>query len=194
MQKSGEVPLGKSRVLFPPIVRLIVWLVVLGIIYVVLISLPGMGKITLGEVKNSAIVSAIIGLVVASIVFKFAREVNSPIRSTLPPHPEIAVVITNLLFVVAILVAYISLGGVITPSLTDGAWAYPLFFLVIALVPTIRITRTLLSSTDKWVSILSRKIEGPKKELAACPKCGEKISAGAKFCNQCGTKLEKKIR
>lgn len=194
MQKRGEVPLGKSRVLFPPIIRLIVLLVVLGIIYVVLISLPGMGKITLGEVKNSAIVSAIIGLVMANIVFKFAREVNSPIRSAIPPHPEIAVVVTNLLFVVAILVAYISLGGVITPSLTDGAWAYSLFFLVIALVPTIRITRTLLSSTDKWVSILSKKIVEPKKGLAACPKCGEKISAGAKFCNQCGTKLEKKIR
>jgi len=192
MQKSGEVPVDKSRMLYPSIIRLIVLLVVLGIIYIVLVSLPGMGETTLGKVKNSAIVSAIFGLVVASIVFKFALEVNSPIRSALPPHPEIAVVITNLLFVGAIWVVYVSLSGVVTPSLTDGSWAYPLLFLAIALVPTIRITHALLRSTDKWSSILSKKIEKLEKELVACPKCGENISVGAKFCNHCGTKLEKK--
>ena len=37
---------------------------------------------------------------------------------------------------------------------------------------------------------LARVLLGEEPELRACPGCGAEVSAGMKFCTECGTKLD----
>ena len=181
---------AKLRAIYPPIIRLVISLIVLGIINAILVRLPGINvRIPGSPIRISAVVSAVIAVIMIGIVMRFGREINPPLRYALPSFPEVADVVTNLVYIGAIAIAYVYFADIVYPFLVGASWVYPLVFLAIAILPAVRIASTLLGSVGKWTAILSKKVEEVAGEYIRCPKCGELLPKGAKFCSKCGASL-----
>lgn len=176
------------------IIRLVISLVVLGVINAIISALPGIHTfIPESPVSIAAVVSVIIGIIMIAIVLRFGKEFTEATKAAIPSYPEMTIIISNLILVGVIWIAYTSFDGAIYPFMRGYAWVYPLIFLAFAIVPGIRAITALINSIDKWSDLihgkLVRAVPADSSQNKMCPKCAASIRPEDKFCCSCGTKI-----
>lgn len=145
--------------IFTPIIKLIIRLLVLGVVKVIVNNLPGITTIIpTSSISIATIADLVIALVIVSIVVKFGREIKPLLNKNLPGFPELSIIVSYAVILVAVIIGYGSFGSLVLPLLGNNQWVYHIAFLAIALIPSVKIIETLFRSVGKWTDHMVKKV------------------------------------
>jgi membrane associated rhomboid family serine protease len=93
-----------------------------------------------------------IGLIVCFIVLKFGTQLANTVQDTYKNYKAWAPLLGFFFQIVAIGILYAVTSGIATPYFGANQWAYPLIFLLIALIPTIKVVTSIVNALDSTTS------------------------------------------
>ncbi len=133
----------------PAFIRLIAGVIVLVIIEAVVLGFPGISQnITGSTISIANIVVFMIGLVVAFVVFKFGTQLSKAVSDAYKNYQTWVPLLAYIFQIIAIVILYSVSNGIASQYFTSAPWAYPLIFLLIALLPTLRVVVNLVHALD----------------------------------------------
>lgn len=189
------------RLVLTPLLKLFIGVVVLLVIGAVINALPMVKEIPVTDlpVPISEIVKIVIATLILVILINFAFEFGDNLEDVVPAFPELGIISRWVVFLVAIIVAFVSYNNVAAVFLGEQKWIYSLFFVAIALVPILnllilfyrhvaQITELIVSGTENMGRRRPR-VRNAAAQSTSCPHCGSPIVAGAKFCRSCGEQV-----
>lgn len=197
---NGE---SNIRLVLTPLLKLFIGVVILLAIGTIINALPMVKEIPATDlpVPISEIVRVVIATLILVILLNFAFEFGDNLEDVVPTFPELGIISRWIVFLIAIIVAFVSYNNVASVFLGEQKWIYSLFFVAIALVPILnllilfyrhvgQITDIIVSGTESMGRPRRRGRGSPIiQNTVNCPNCGSPISAGAKFCRSCGEKM-----
>src|SRR5437899_12857765 len=140
---------GAFTRVMPAFIRLIAGVIVLVIIEAVVLGFPGIGQnISGSSISIANIAVFMIGLVVALIVFKFGTQLSKAVSDAYKNYQTYVPLLAYIFQILAIVILYSVSRGIATQYFTSAPWAYPLIFLLIALLPTLRVVVNLVHALD----------------------------------------------
>jgi hypothetical protein len=140
---------GAFTPVMPAFIRLIAGVIVLVIIEAVVLGFPGIGQNISGSTISIANIAVfMIGLVVALIVFKFGTQLSKAVSDAYKNYQTWVPLLAYIFQIIAIVILYSVSSGIATQYFTSAPWAYPLIFLLIALLPTLRVVVNLVHALD----------------------------------------------
>ena len=127
------------RPIMPPLIRLLAGIIVLMVVQSVILGFPGISN----YVPNTAITIAstvifLLGLFVSVVVLKFGTQLAGAVGDGYRSLKNYVPLIAYFFQMTALIILYKVGQGVSSGFFTSVPWAYPLMFLLIALVPTIK--------------------------------------------------------
>jgi len=182
-------PKGTMEQLLPLFMQTGVGIIILLIIWLVIVNLPMLEEIafpprfTLTELLSAVVLTVIIGMLVS-----FGLRMELRLGYLVQNFPQGGIMIKQLVFLIAILIAYLAFRPIAVPYMGEVDWIYHLVFLI-AFVAVLAVLGSLIyRNTEEIVEIFfGSKRHGPSSSSALlCSKCGEKNAAGTKFCSFCG--------
>jgi hypothetical protein len=133
----------------PAFIRLIAGVIVLAIIEAVVLGFPGISQnIGTSSVSIASVAVFCIGLVVAFIVFKFGTQLSKAVSDAYKNYQTWVPLLAYIFQIIAIVILYNVSNAIATPYFGSAPWAYPLIFLLIAIVPTLRVVVNLVHELD----------------------------------------------
>jgi hypothetical protein len=130
---------GAFTPVMPSFIRLVVGVIVLVIVEAVVLGFPGISNnITGSTISVANIVVFMIGLIVCFIVLKFGTELANTVQDAYKSYKAWTPLLAFFFQIIAIGILYAVTAGIAQPYFGADPWAYPLIFLLIALVPTIK--------------------------------------------------------
>jgi hypothetical protein len=154
-QSGSNSTWGAFTPVMPAFIRLIAGVIVLVIIEAVVLGFPGIGQnISGSSISIASIAIFCIGIVVAFIVFKFGTQLSKAVSDAYKNYQTWVPLLAYIFQIIAIVILYSVSSGIAMQYFTSAPWAYPLIFLLIALLPTLRVVVNLVhalegSSTQK---------------------------------------------
>ncbi len=142
---------GAFTPVMPAFIRLIAGVIVLVIIEAVVLGFPGITQNISGSTISIANIAVfMIGLVVAFIVFKFGTQLSKAVSDAYKNYETWVPLLAYIFQIIAIVILYSVSSGIATQyfTSTSAPWAYPLIFLLIALLPTLRVVVNLVHALD----------------------------------------------
>src|SRR5947209_7583856 len=140
---------GAFTPVMPAFIRLIAGVIVLVIIEAVVLGFPGITQNISGSTISIANIAVfMIGLVVAFIVFKFGTQLAKAVSDAYKNYQTYVPLLAYIFQIIAIVILYSVSSGIATQYFTSAPWAYPLIFLLIALLPTLRVVVNLVHALD----------------------------------------------
>jgi len=140
---------GAFTPVMPAFIRLIAGVIVLVIIEAVVLGFPGITQNISGSTISIANIAVfMIGLVVAFIVFKFGTQLAKAVSDAYKNYQTWVPLLAYIFQIIAIVILYSVSSGIATQYFTSAPWAYPLIFLLIALLPTLRVVVNLVHALD----------------------------------------------
>ena len=197
---NGE---SNIRLVLTPLLKLFIGVVVLLAIGTIINALPMVKEIPATDlpVPIPEIVKVVIATLILVILINFAFEFGDNLEDVVPTFPELGIISRWIVFLVAIIVAFVSYNNVAAVFLVEQKWIYSLFFVAIALVPILnllilfyrhvgQITELIVSGTESMGRPRRRgRATSTAQASINCPHCGSAITAGAKFCRSCGQQV-----
>jgi hypothetical protein len=195
------MPNGESniRLVLTPLLKLFIGAVVLLAIGTVVNALPMVKEIPATDlpVPITEIVKVIIATLILVVLLNFAFEFGDNLEETVPTFPEVGIISRWVVFLITIIVAFVSYNNIAQLFLGEQKWIYSLFFVAIALVPIVnllilfyrhvgQITELIVSGTENMGRPRRRGRSSPSQRSFKCDHCGSPIAEGAKFCRSCG--------
>lgn len=179
-----------------PVIKLVLALVALFILQIIVNNLPGLNTVIPGtNIPASAGIVALITLAIVGILVNFGVEIEPRLQRALSGPQDVindlATIVKFLVFLVAIVVAYSGLAGVIVPFLIPdpGPGVYDIGFLLLALVPTIVVAHRMFTNLDDLTDLLTQQVKSATVREVECPECGESVRTTQDFCPSCGTEV-----
>lgn len=181
-----------SRDVYKPVVGLVIRLIVLGLVYWILTGLPMIKELTIPRlpISTGALVSVIIGIIMIAMFLTFKRDFAPRFKEAVPAFPESETIVKSGVNIIVITIAYTMFDEAIIPFMKQYSWAYPIFFVLIAIWPLCTFISTLYKSSDKIADLATGKIAEASGELVKCDNCGELITSAAVYCPMCSVKLD----
>jgi len=140
---------GAFTPVMPAFIRLIAGVIVLVIIEAVVLGFPGIGQnISGSSISIANIAVFMIGLVVALIVFKFGTQLAKAVSDAYKNYQTYVPLLAYIFQIIAIVILYNVSSGIATQYFTSAPWAYPLIFLLIALMPTLKVVVNLVHNLE----------------------------------------------
>ena len=140
---------GAFTPVMPAFIRLIAGVIVLVIIEAVVLGFPGIGQNISGSTISIANVAVLcIGLIVALIVFKFGTQLSNAVSDAYKNYQTWVPLLAYIFQIIAIFILYNVSSGLAAPSFASQPWAYPLIFLLIALIPTLKAVINIVHSLE----------------------------------------------
>jgi hypothetical protein len=140
---------GAFTPVMPAFIRLIAGVIVLVIIEAVVLGFPGIGQNISGSTISIANVAVFcIGLVVALIVFKFGTQLSKAVSDAYKNYQSWVPLLAYIFQIIAIVILYNVSSGIASPSFAAQPWAYPLIFLLIALIPTMKVVVNIVHALE----------------------------------------------
>lgn len=194
---NGE---SNIRLVLTPLLKLFIGVVVLLGIGTIINALPMVKEIPATDlaIPVTEIVKIVMATLILVVLINFAFEFGDNLEDVVPTFPELGVISRWIVFLITIIVAFVSYNNVALVFLGENKWIYSLFFVAIALVPIVNllilfyrhvaeITDLIVSGTESMGRPRRRgRAVSPTQGTSTCPHCGTGITAGAKFCRSCG--------
>ena len=146
--KSGSM-WGSFTPVMPAFIRLMASLIVLVVVEAVVLGFPGITQNVSGTNVSIANLSALfIGLVVAFIVLKYGTQIADTISEHYQSYRTWTPLLAYFFQILAIGILYYVTNGVASPYFTATPWVYPLLFLLVALIPTLKVVVNLVHALE----------------------------------------------
>ena len=164
MPANTQDSFGDFRPLLPSIIRLLAGIIVLIVVQSVVLGFPGVNQTVLGtsfSVASFAIFT--VGLVVAAVVLKYGTQLASAVADTYKAYRAYAPVLAWIFQLMALYILYTVSKTMVSGFFASAPWAYPLIFLAMALIPTVKVVVTVVhalkarTSTNKLLPETSSK-------------------------------------
>ena len=144
---------GAFTPVMPSFIRLVVGVIVLVIVEAVVLGFPGISNnITGSNVSVANIVVFMIGLIVCFIVLKFGTQLANTVQDTYKNYKAWTPLLAFFFQIIAIGILYAATSVIAQPYFGASQWAYPLIFLLIALIPTIKVVTSIVNALDSTTS------------------------------------------
>jgi hypothetical protein len=131
---------GAFAPVMPAFIRLLVGVVVLVVVEAVVLGFQGIGYNIAGtSITVANIAVFIIGLIVALIVLKFGTQLADTASDAYKNYKAWIPLLAYFFQIVAIVILYEVTSGIASPYFAAQPWALPLIFLLIALMPTLKV-------------------------------------------------------
>jgi len=141
MPTNTHDPLGGFRPVMPSVIRLLAGIIVLIVVQSIVLGFPG---ITTQIVPGTAfsIASFVIftlGLIIAAVVLKFGTQLANVVSDSYRTYKAYAPILAWVFQLTAIYILYSVSKTMVSGFFASAPWAYPLIFLAMALIPTIKV-------------------------------------------------------
>jgi len=149
MPANTQDSFGDFRPLLPSIIRLLAGIIVLIVVQSVVLGFPGVNQTVLGtsfSVASFAIFT--VGLVVAAVVLKYGTQLASAVADTYKTYRAYAPVLAWIFQLMALYILYTVSKTMVSGFFASTPWAYPLIFLAMALIPTVRVVVTVVHALE----------------------------------------------
>jgi len=189
-------PKGTIEQLLPLFMQTFVGIIILLIIWMVVSSLPMLDEISFPlDFTLTELLAAVILIIIAIMLINFGSRMELRLSYLVKNFPQGGTMVKQFIYLIAILIAYIALQPLALPYLAEFYWLYHVIFLLLFLIVIVILGSSIYSNSEEFVLLFTN----PKRKghvttaLNVCSKCGEKNSAGTKFCSFCGEKLNQPI-
>src|SRR6266568_373020 len=140
MPTNTQDPFGDFRPVLPSIIRLLAGIIVLIVVQSIVLGFPGISQTVPGttfSVASFAIFT--VGLVIAAVVLKYGTQLASAVADTYKVYKAYAPVLAWIFQLTALYIMYSVSKTMVSGFFASAPWAYPLIFLAMALIPTIKV-------------------------------------------------------
>jgi hypothetical protein len=146
---SNKGTWGAFEPVMPAFIRLIAGVIVLVIVEAVVLGFPGIAaNITGSTISYSDIVVFMIGLIVSLIVLKFGTQLANTMSDAYKSYKTWAPLLAYFFQIIAIGILYAVTSPIAQPYFTSDPWAFPLIFLLIALIPTLKVVTNIIHALE----------------------------------------------
>ncbi len=146
---SNKGTWGAFEPVMPAFIRLIAGVIVLVIVEAVILGFPGIASnITGSTISYSDVAVFMIGLIVCFIVLKFGTQLADTVSDAYRSYKTWTPLLAYFFQIVAIGILYEVTNPIAQPYFTSDPWAFPLIFLLIALVPTIKVVVNMVHALE----------------------------------------------
>ena len=148
MSKQSSL-MDDFRPIMPPLIRLLAGVIVLIVIQATILSFPGITQLipTTG-ITIANVVIFTLGLVVAGIVLKYGTLLGDSIAEAYKEYKTWTPLVAWFFQIAALVILYNVSKAITASTFASVPWAYPLLFLLVALVPTIKVVMRLVSGLE----------------------------------------------
>lgn len=149
MSKQQSSFMDDLRPIMPPLVRLIAGIIVLVVLQAVVLGFPGITQlIPNSTIAISSLVVFFLGIVVCGIVLKFGTQLAESLGDAYKSIKNWAPLVAYFFQMAALLILYTISKPMVISYFASYPWAYPLLFLLIALLPTIRVVVGIVNNLE----------------------------------------------
>ena len=133
----------------PAFIRLVAGVIVLVIVEAVVLGFPGIANnITGTQVSFANIAVFMIGLIVCFIILKFGTQLAETVSDAYKSYKTWTPLLAYFFQIIAIGILYAVTSPIAQPYFTTNPWAFPLIFLLIALIPTLKVVVNLVHGLE----------------------------------------------
>src|SRR5712691_151751 len=149
MPTSTHDSFGDFRPLMPSVIRLLAGIIVLIVVQSIVLGFPGITQLVPGtsfSVASFAIFT--VGLVVATVVLKYGTQLASAVSDTYKAYRTYAPILAWIFQLMALYILYSVMQTMVSSFFASAPWAYPLIFLALALIPTVKVVVTVVHALE----------------------------------------------
>ncbi len=149
MPTNTQDPFGDFRPIMPSIIRLLAGIIVLIVVQSIVLGFTGITQTVPGtsfSVASFAIFT--VGLVVAAVVLKYGTQLASAVSDTYKAYRAFAPVLAWIFQLTALYILYSVSKTMVSGFFASAPWAYPLIFLAMALIPTVKVVVTVVHALE----------------------------------------------
>lgn len=140
---------GPFTPIMPAFIRLVASVIVLVVVEAIVLGFPGINSYISGTTISTANIAVFfIGLIVAFIFLKFGTQLAQAMSDAYKAYRNWTPLVAYFFQIIAIAILYTVSSSVASPYFTSAPWAYPLIFLLIALIPTLKVVVNLVHALD----------------------------------------------
>jgi len=148
-QSGSDSTWGAFTPIMPAFIRLIAGVIVLVIVEAVVLGFQGItNNIAGSSISIASVAVFFIGLIVAFIVFKFGTQLSKAVSDAYKNYETWVPLLAYFFQIIAIIILYSVSSGIASPYFSSAPWAYPLIFLLIALLPTLKVVVNLVHGLE----------------------------------------------
>lgn len=137
------------RPIMPPLVRLLAGIILLIVIQATILGFPGItALIPTTTFTIAAMVVFTLGLIVCALVLKFGTQLATSIGEAYKNYRGFTPLLRWFFQMIALVILYNVSKPMTASYFATIPWAYPLLFLLIAIVPTIRVLVTTVNALE----------------------------------------------
>ena len=148
MSKQSSL-MDDFRPIMPPLVRLIAGIIVLIVIQATVLGFPGITQlIPSTTITIASMVVFTLGLVVTGIVLKYGTQLSDSLGEAYKSYKTWTPLLGYFFQITALWILYVSSKPITNSWFAPIPWAYPLLFLLLALVPTIKVVVKIVNGLE----------------------------------------------
>lgn len=152
---------GAFTPVMPSFIRLVAGVIVLIIVEAVILGFPGItNNITGTQISAANIAVFMIGLVVCFIVLKFGTQLSDTVSDAYKSYKTWTPLLAYFFQIIAIGILYAVTSPIARPYFTSYPWTFPLIFLLIALIPTLKVVTNLVHGLEGTTSSKHTQSQG----------------------------------
>jgi hypothetical protein len=140
MPTNTPDPFGDFRPIMPSLIRLLAGIIVLIVVQSIVLGFPGITQTVAGTsftIASFAIFT--VGLVVAAVVLKYGTQLASAVADAYKAYRAYAPILAWIFQLMALYILYSVSKTMVSSFFASTPWAYPLIFLAMALIPTVKV-------------------------------------------------------
>jgi hypothetical protein len=149
MPANTQDPFGDFRPVMPSIIRLLAGIIVLIVVQSIVLGFPGITQTVPGTTFSIASFAIFtVGLIVAAVILKYGTQLASAVSETYKAYRAYAPVLAWIFQVTALYILYSVSKTMVSGFFASTPWAYPLIFLAMALIPTVKVVVTVVHALE----------------------------------------------
>jgi hypothetical protein len=137
------------RPVLPPLIRLIASAIVLIALQSIILGFPGINQTVLNSSYTTAALAIFaIGFVGAIVVLKFGTQLANAAGEAYNSIKDYTPLLGWFFQIAALYILYIACKGITGSIFASAPWAYPMIFLVLAVIPTVKAVMNVVHSLE----------------------------------------------
>ncbi len=149
MSKQQSSLMDDFRPIMPPLVRLLAGVIVLIVVQATVLGFPGITQlIPTTTITIATMIVFTLGLIVTGIVLKYGTQLADSLAEAYKNYRTWTPLLSYMFQIAALVIFYNVSKPLVSSWFATIPWAYPLLFLLLALVPTVKVVVKILNSLE----------------------------------------------